>query len=746
MNNPTPYGISFFFGWLFVTVVYASPVIELVSGAGSLAAEQRLYVATTGSDSNPGTLAAPLASLTGARDAVRRLKATHPKEDITVYIRDGMYFIHETVVFSLEDSGSEDQTITYAAYPGETPVFSSGVNVRRWRKLTDAPEALPDEARSRVWVADVPETMGGAWRFMTLFDGETRLPRASMEGFVSAQELEVDDFWKGRYASNEKCSVFKFPKGAMKAWANLEDVEVKAFPAGYCMNMLGIASVDEATGTAITTIPATYPIQAWPDGEPTVWVENLLEGLDSPGEWVLNTREGKLYLWPKDDCPGDSIYAPRLRELVRFEGDVDKMGPVDVPISHIVLRGLTFTHGDRDVWTLDDAAIQHDWEICDKDSALVRFRSSEHCLVDECCFSNTGGTGLRFDLHSQYNTVRRSLFEYLGQAGVFFCGYGSGTKDVSYRNQVINNRIHHCGTIYQHGHGIIFWNSGENRIAHNLIHDTPRKAISVSGARCFFFNPKYSYRRECSKQIRWNELPAVFRDPDNWRGKYSDWDYTCAVFSHIRNNVIEYNEAYRVLGIGRDGAAINMTGHAEGNIIRRNYVHHIENGAAQAAIRLDIDGRGTLISENILYNIRCYGIIYSDRGNHAENNILVDVLEESGIIYVHGRTPGRIQRNIIYLTGPSTNFIETREDCGAFPSDFNLFYSVADPDGAAQRLEKLQGENTNADSIVADPLFVSLEKEDFRLRPDSPVFKLGFKRIDVDKIGLREDFPKRYLP
>ena len=123
-------------------------------------------------------------------------------------------------------------------------------------------------------------------------------------------------------------------------------------------------------------------------------------------------------------------------------------------------------------------------------------------------------------------------------------------------------------------------------------------------------------------------------------------------------------------------------------------------------------------------------------------------VDETGIFYVHGTTPGRIQRNIIYQTetGPSTNFIDTLEDCGAFPSDFNLFYSAADLDGAAQRLEKLQGENTNANSIVADPLFVSLENEDFRFRPDSPVFTLGFKRIDVDKIGLREDFPERYLP
>ena len=42
-------------------------------------------------------------------------------------------------------------------------------------------------------------------------------------------------------------------------------------------------------------------------------------------------------------------------------------------------------------------------------------------------------------------------------------------------------------------------------------------------------------------------------------------------------------------------------------------------------------------------------------------------------------------------------------------------------------------------SVVADPLFVDPDKDDYRLRPDSPAFKLGFKRIPVDKIGPYKD-------
>lgn len=42
-------------------------------------------------------------------------------------------------------------------------------------------------------------------------------------------------------------------------------------------------------------------------------------------------------------------------------------------------------------------------------------------------------------------------------------------------------------------------------------------------------------------------------------------------------------------------------------------------------------------------------------------------------------------------------------------------------------------------SVVADPLFVNADKDDYRLKPNSPAFKLGFQPIPVEKIGPYKD-------
>ena len=147
------------------------------------------YVSTQGSDKWSGTLAipnaegtdGPFATLEHAKNAVQDLKKNKSK-DVVVLIRGGVYKLEKTVVFGLKDSGVGNATITYEAYPNETPVFSSGQEIKGWKKVTIEIPGLPAKAKGNIYVANVSN------KFLTLYDDEGMLPRAQSEGFITEEK------------------------------------------------------------------------------------------------------------------------------------------------------------------------------------------------------------------------------------------------------------------------------------------------------------------------------------------------------------------------------------------------------------------------------------------------------------------------------------------------------------------------------------------------------------------------------
>jgi len=109
---------------------------------------------------------------------------------------------------------------------------------------------------------------------------------------------------------------------------------------------------------------------------------------------------------------------------------------------------------------------------------------------------------------------------------------------------------------------------------------------------------------------------------------------------------------------------------------------------------------------------------------------------------------GRFVRNVLYHSGKKRPFLLRLEGArlNQCTSDYNLFYSAGKPGMSAAFVRRLQKTGSDENSISADPLFVDFENQDFRLKPDSPMFKRGFKQIDTGKIGLLQDFPRRWRP
>ena len=85
---------------------------------------------------------------------------------------------------------------------------------------------------------------------------------------------------------------------------------------------------------------------------------------------------------------------------------------------------------------------------------------------------------------------------------------------------------------------------------------------------------------------------------------------------------------------------------------------------------------------------------------------------------------------------------DVRQDAGTIWVDNVTLKEAVVLDGWAS----WQAAGNDQHSLVADPLFVNAAKDDYRLKPDSPAFKLGFQPIPVEKIGpyqseLRASWP-----
>ena len=102
--------------------------------AASAARAVSFYVSPTGSDDNPGTLAAPFKTITKARDAVRTVN-TAMTEDIHVVLRGGNYPVASPIEFTPADGGKGSYRVIYEAYPNETPVLNGGVQVTDWTQV-----------------------------------------------------------------------------------------------------------------------------------------------------------------------------------------------------------------------------------------------------------------------------------------------------------------------------------------------------------------------------------------------------------------------------------------------------------------------------------------------------------------------------------------------------------------------------------------------------------------------------------
>jgi hypothetical protein len=676
--------------------------IILIMMADARAEAAQLHVAPNGNDAWSGLLATPNAAgtdgpfstIAGARDAIRKGKVGA----VVVNIHGGDYFIAEPIVFGPEDSGSAEAPIVYRAVPGEEAIVHGGRHITRWRQ------------EGALWVADIPAVREGAWSFSQFWvNGERRTPARTPNGRNPAGDFpEGDDLFyavgpvmdkKANSAEETRSATqFYYKPGDLQDWDSLQDAIVVVYHS-WETALLRPKSIDTEKNIIEFTGPTNWGFGRWrPDQR--YHIEHLFEGLDQPGEWFLNRKEGRLYYMPLagEDMTSAIAVAPVAKQLLRLEG-VPAEGQF---VEHLLFEGLTFNYTEFVVKPTGHSDGQAAFSV----HAALEAIGARHVIFDRCDIGHTGGYGLWFRTGSQDNQLLQSELHDLGAGGVRI---GEGTtapsiNEAAERNVVDNCFIHDGGRVFRGAIGAWIGRSSYNRLSHNEICDFRYTGISVG----------------------WS------------------WGYAETTAHH---NIIEYNHVHHIAqGQLSDTGGIYTLGASPGTIIRNNIFHDVISNARLSGgwgIYFDEGSTDIVAENNLVYNTRT-GTLHQHYGrdNRIVNNIFAfshigqlirSREEEHNSFFFH--------RNIVYFN--NNQLLGSRWANGNFDLENNVYWSTTDAvalyddmDFSGRTLEAWQAEGHDRFSIVADPLFVNAEAADFTLKENSPALRLGFKPFDYSEAGL----------
>ncbi len=496
--------------------------------------------------------------------------------------------------------------------------------------------------------------------------------------------------------------MFRFDEGCFDQWEGLSDAAVIAYHS-WNAAIHWIESVDlQSRIVTLTNRGATRPFGGY-RARVRYYVENYLEALDAPGEWFLK-RDGTLYYRPLDDedLSRATVIAPLVKErLIELRGDL-RAGEF---VEHLTLKGLSLRHLG---WTaMKDTWYDH------QDFSSVRWAGvyatgAANCHIEDCEIANIGAHGVYLDRGCRNNTVSRCHIHDTGGGGVYLGPRDQRAEgdEACEHNVVDNNFIHDTGHVFPGVVGVFLGCVAHNQVSHNEICDNDWSGMSIG----------------------WKER-------------------------EVGANVIEYNHIHHV---GRqilgDMAGIYTQGVSPGTLLRNNVIHDVygyPHGTMAHGLYHDGNSGGYTSENNVVYNISAFGLFQGGTGenNTIRNNIFA-FCDGGGL-----RTSSRnhpscvIERNIVLNRD---TFEIAARDWKQVRFDGNLYWKL----GLGVGVLRFQGKDFaswqqaghDAHSVIADPKFVDPENRDFRLAPDSPARKLGFRDIDTSTVGLYGDAEWTRLP
>ncbi len=665
--------------------ILPGPQILAANAAGIPAEESAndVYISPDGSDRGAGTRARPFATLEHARDHVRTLKRSGkiPQRGITVWLRSGVYRLTETFKLGAEDSGTSAGPIAYQAYPHEKVSLIGGRRVSGFGPIRDAEILKRIEKPYRGEILQLDLRALGITDYGKLISRSYGSPihPVPLELFFEDRPMTL-----ARWPNQGWEKVGKTTGGADDDSFTYQGDRPLLWREDDDVWLHGYWNWDWAdTYLKIKSIDQkNHRVELCP--------ENGVRGNGfRPGQryYALNILEelddpGEYYL----DRQNGKLYFWPPEPVAGGETYVSLLEQPLVEIkeaSHITMRGLTFefTRG---------SAIEISGGLNDQ--------------IAGCAMRNIGTFAVKIEGGVAHG-VRSCDISETGQGGVILEGGDRQTLKPA-GHYAINNRISHYSRWTRTYRPAVRIAGVGNRVAHNLIFDAPHAAILVGGN---------------NHQIELNEIHHVALETSDVGAIYMGRDYT-----------------------------------QRGNIIRYNYIHDLPVETEVNAIYLDDCWSGTTIYGNVVHLAHRAVLLGGGRDNTVDNNIFIDChpavfVDARGLgwarFWFDGRDPSLLDglKAVPYNKPPYSveypQLVHLWQDDPALPKGNSIVRNVC---YGGQWLQLLDGLTNKVVEIKdnylgPDPRFVDFAHQNFQLRHDSPAFKLGFKPIPMEKIGLYSD-------
>jgi len=455
---------------LATTRVYLPLIASSSSGSDTGPTMATYYVAPNGSDTNPGTLQAPFATITKARDVVRATKGTMTG-NIIVYVRGGTYTFDQTLAFDERDSGNNKFNVIYRAYGNEKPLLSGGRQISGWSQV----------AGTNLWKASVVSE-----NFRQLYVNGARRTRARSPKLVGQAWHNGSDGKPVGYVVDASLlpGSFTNPKHlqlhTVSEWRDylLPVDQVLAVDAGKRGIVLKPGLLKEVLDAKSGS--------TGPEFNTPVYLENDLALLDTAGEWYFNPDTHDLFYWPMagETMSTAQVVAPSLLQLMTVQGSA-----LDKKVHHLRFEGLTFAYAGR--WTAPDKDGWWSWQAqwlhrpfnVGITPATISVNAAEDIVFERNIIEHMGVVGLGLTNGVNRTIVRGNVVRDIGDSGITVGHFNhfkiDAGEEVTKDNLITNNLIYQAGQDTWGGPGIQAYYTTRLTITHNDISDMPYSGIAV---------------------------------------------------------------------------------------------------------------------------------------------------------------------------------------------------------------------------------------------------------------------------